>query len=126
VNVALADSASEVTALRRLYVWSVEFGLLGEPEDFRAHGAALLSSPAEFRAVCTGNASTKPYSLRALRCENAFSEVLTQYFVARDFSQYLDVLGEYEATMQHRPPKSADGEARVLPPVAAKGGQGRA
>jgi hypothetical protein len=46
-----------------------------------------------------------------------------QYFVARDFSQYLEVLAEYEATMQHQRPE--DGEARALP-VAAKGGVGRA
>jgi phenylalanine-4-hydroxylase len=125
INVRLADNASEVTALRRLYVWSIEFGLLGEPGDFRAHGAALLSSPAEFRAVCSGQSKTLPYSLQALQHENAFSEVLAQHFVARDFSQYLDVLDEYEATMQHRRSKSGP-VPRGSVALETKGGARRA
>ena len=102
VNLALADSASEVTALRRMYVWSIEFGLLGDPENFLVHGAALLSAPAEFRAVRAGAAKTIPYSLAALRHENAFSEMLTQYFVARDFAHYLSALAQYDATMHYQ------------------------
>jgi phenylalanine-4-hydroxylase len=102
VNAALADSASEVTALRRMYVWSIEFGLTGNAENFRAHGAALLSAPAELRAACSGVSRIVPYSPLAFRRENAFSEMLMQYFVARDFSQYQDTLADYEKTMRHR------------------------
>jgi phenylalanine-4-hydroxylase len=104
--------------LRRIYVWSVEFGLLGDAENFCAHGAALLSSPEEFRATRAGHARTLPYSSQALRHENAFSEVLTGYFVARDFAQYLEVLAEYETTMQHRLRTTTDATGRALAPPA--------
>jgi phenylalanine-4-hydroxylase len=126
VNLALADDASEVTALRRLYVWSIEFGLLGEPGDFRVHGAALLSSPAEFRAVRARDSLTLPYSLQALRHENAFSEVLTQYFVARDFAQYENVLAEYESTMRWKPDGASDRDAPALAPTGNERGVGHA
>jgi len=126
VNSALAHNASEVTALRRLYVWSIEFGLLGEPRDFRAHGAALLSSPAEFRAVRADDSQTLPYSLQTLRHENAFSEMLTQYFVARDFTQYESVLAEYEETMRRRSDGATDRDARALARTGKKRGVGRA
>ena len=95
INRALVDHASELTCLRRMYVWSIEFGLLGKPDDFLVHGAALLSSPTEFRAVCAGNARILPYSLHVVREENAFSDVLGRYFVARDFAQMREVLTAY-------------------------------
>jgi flavin reductase (DIM6/NTAB) family NADH-FMN oxidoreductase RutF/phenylalanine-4-hydroxylase len=97
VHIALRADPSEVTYLRRMYVWSIEFGLLGDKDHFSVHGAALLSSPTEFRALCAGRARLLPFSLDVIRYENAFSEVLGQYFVAPTFSALLDVLAEYEA-----------------------------
>jgi phenylalanine-4-hydroxylase len=98
----MVDGPSELTELRRMYVWSIEFGLMGDVDQFRIHGAALLSSPMEFRAVCAGTARIEPYSLDVVRYENAFSDLLAQYFVARDLSHMYDVMSAYEGRMLHK------------------------
>src|SRR6185312_4765546 len=48
VHRSLGRNASELTHLARMYLWSVEFGLLGRSDSFQVYGAALLSSPGEF------------------------------------------------------------------------------
>jgi phenylalanine-4-hydroxylase len=96
----LNSNASELTHLSRLYLWSVEFGLLADAEGFRVYGAALLSSPQEFRAVCEGAAPVLPYSLDVVRRDISFSDLQSQYFVARDFAHLHEVLESYQATMQ--------------------------
>jgi phenylalanine-4-hydroxylase len=105
VNAALESNASELTHLRRMYVWSIEFGLLGDPTDYRVHGAALLSSPAEFVIACGPGAPVVPYSLDVIHRENAFSEPVAQYFVARDIRQLTETLVSYECGMSHTPPE---------------------
>lgn len=106
VNRALGGQASEVTCLRRMYVWSIEFGLLGDCNEFSVHGAALLSSPNELHAARSGRAKISPYSLAVIHHENAFSDLLGQYFVANDFSHLLAVLAEYAGRM--RQPEAGD------------------
>ena len=97
---SISDGASELTHLRRLYVWSIEFGVIGSPDDFSIHGAALLSAPAEFRAVCArGAACLRTFAIDAVEYENAFSDLLSHYFVAHDFGHLHDVLTEYERLM---------------------------
>jgi phenylalanine-4-hydroxylase len=110
---ALQQDASELTRLRRMYIWSIEFGLLGTPEAYSIHGSALLSSPTEFRAACEGAASIVPYSLAVVDCENAVSDLLAQYFVATDFAHLRQVLASYEKGMTRPttdPPLSGERE----------------
>ncbi|HTV18011.1 MAG TPA: hypothetical protein VMG12_05055 [Polyangiaceae bacterium] len=97
---AMAVDGSELTHLRRLYVWSIEFGIMGAAGDFAIHGAAFLSAPAEFRALCAaGDACLEPYGLSSIDNENAFTELLHRYFVARDFEHLDEVLSAYERRM---------------------------
>jgi phenylalanine-4-hydroxylase len=117
----MTDNASESTHLRRLYVWSVEFGLVGSYDNFCIHGAALLSSPAEFRAVCEGAATLRLFGLDVIEQENAFSDVLNQYFVARDFSHLEEVLSAYEQRMLQRRGRSFTSEIRELVPATTRG-----
>ena len=49
-----------------MYLWSIEFGLMGNPSAFWVYGAALLSSPTEFRAVCEAPSRVRPYSLEVI------------------------------------------------------------
>lgn len=96
----LAADPSERTCLERMYLWSVEFGLLGTVDEFTVHGAAILSSPAEFRRLCTRAVRPSPYSIAVIHRDYAFTELQRAYFVARDFAQLHDVLAEYEAMGQ--------------------------
>jgi phenylalanine-4-hydroxylase len=110
---ALEEDASELARLRRMYIWSVEFGLLGTPDAYSIHGSALLSSPTEFRAACQGAAPIVPYSLAVVDCENAVSDLLPQYFVAADFAHLRQVLDLFEKEMTRPttdPPLSGDRE----------------
>jgi phenylalanine-4-hydroxylase len=112
---ATGARASELTHLRRLYVWSIEFGVMGSEGDFSIHGAALLSAPAEFRGLCThGAACLRPFDVGVIEQENAFSDLLNQYFVARDFSHLHEVLSEYELRMSHRQGAARTSEIRSL------------
>src|SRR5262249_52392996 len=44
---AARGSTSEATRLSRLYWWTVEYGLVGTPRDYKLYGAGLLSSLGE-------------------------------------------------------------------------------
>jgi phenylalanine-4-hydroxylase len=119
LNLELSCGASETTVLRRLYVWSIEFGLLRGPTEFRIHGAALLSAPAELGALCSGNSAIMQFTNAILEYENAFSEAQAQYFVAGDLADYQGVLTEYEASMQSQRSRALKREVcgRVAPGV---------
>ena len=117
----IRENTSELTHLRRLYVWSVEFGLLGSSDNFSIHGAALLSSPAEFRTVCAGTPTLRLFGMDVIDRENAFSDVLNQYFVARDFAHLEEVLSSYEQRMLQHRARSCASEIRELVPATGEG-----
>jgi phenylalanine-4-hydroxylase len=98
----LRRDASELTQLARMYLWSIEFGLLGAVDSFQVYGAAFLSSPAEFSFVCERAERFLPYSLDVVRHDIEFSDLQNHYFVATDFGHWHDVLMEYEGTMSGR------------------------
>jgi phenylalanine-4-hydroxylase len=98
----LRREASELTQLARMYLWSIEFGLLGAVDSFQVYGAAFLSSPTEFSFVCDRADSFLPYSLDVVGHDIEFSDLQKGYFVATDFGHWHDVLLEYEGTMPSR------------------------
>jgi phenylalanine-4-hydroxylase len=114
VYVKLAGNASQVTCLRRIYIWSIEFGLFGGDGEVTVHGAALMSAPTELSRVLSGTARLEPYSLSAIGHENDFSDLLERYFVARDYGHLHDVLSAYAASMQESMPGTS--EVRELRP----------
>ena len=120
VNHALVDNASQVTHLRRMYVWSVEFGLIDTQDSFSIYGADLISAPTEFRTVCE-KTPTLPYCLDIVHYENAFSEMLDQYFVARDFEHLDTVLSEYERLMQVSSVPQRSGIRELVPHATRQG-----
>lgn len=91
-QVALAASPSPLAQLDRMYLWSIEFGLMGTREDFRIYGAGLLSSPAEVEALCTGDAVILDYSPAVIRRGIHFSQHQSVYFLARDYAHLDEML----------------------------------
>ena len=120
----LLENASEVTCLRRMYIWSIEFGLFGTPDDFTVHGAALMSAPTELNRVLSGEARLEPYSLDSICHENSFCDLLEQYFVARDYAHLHEVLAAYATSVEGResyiPRTSEIRELRPEPPDLAR------
>jgi phenylalanine-4-hydroxylase len=91
-QVALAAAPSPLAQLDRMYLWSIEFGLMGTREDFRIYGAGLLSSPAEVEALCTGPSRILDYSATVVRHGINFSEHQSAYFLARDYAHLDETL----------------------------------
>lgn len=92
----LARRPSALTELGRLYVWTIEFGLMGTAAEFRIYGAGLLSSPAETRAVCLRHAPVRGLSPAAVRQDIHFSDLQSAYFAATDYEQLHRVLSAVE------------------------------
>lgn len=92
----LALNPSVLTQLGRLYLWSIEFGLMGTPEEFRIYGAGLLSSPAETRSVCQRGAPIRHISLGVVHRDIQFSDPQSSYFVASDYAQLNQILTSLE------------------------------
>jgi phenylalanine-4-hydroxylase len=92
VHRSLVHHPSALTELGRLYLWSIEFGLMGTPAEFRIYGAGLLSSPEETRAVCRRHAPIRELSLAAVRRDIRFSELQSAYFAAPDYAYLHRVL----------------------------------
>jgi phenylalanine-4-hydroxylase len=91
----LAARPSALTRLGRIFVWSVEFGLLGRPGAFTIHGPGLFSSHREAAAVCDGATPVIPYSLDVIETAFELSTVQKQLFVARDFAHLHHTLTEF-------------------------------
>jgi phenylalanine-4-hydroxylase len=92
----LQQTPSVLTQLGRLYLWSIEFGLMGSREDFRIYGAGLLSSAAELRSVCLHHAPIRDCSLAVVHLDIHFSDLQTTYFVAADYAQLNQILTTLE------------------------------
>jgi phenylalanine-4-hydroxylase len=97
-HAALASAPSPLAQLDRLYLWSIEFGLMGTPEDYQVYGAGLLSSPAEAEALFTRGATLLDFSSAVTRRGIHFSDYQSAYFVARDHAQLNAVLSEVESS----------------------------
>jgi phenylalanine-4-hydroxylase len=91
-QVALAASPSPLAQLDRMYLWSIEFGLMGTRDDFRVYGAGLLSSPAEVEALCTGPARILDYSAAVVRRGINFSDHQSAYYLARNYAHLDETL----------------------------------
>jgi phenylalanine-4-hydroxylase len=95
---ALAAAPSPLARLDRMYLWSIEFGLMGTPENFQIYGAGLLSSAGEVEALCSGRAPVFDYSSAVMDRDIAFSDYQSVYFVARDYAQLHDLLTSAQAS----------------------------
>jgi phenylalanine-4-hydroxylase len=99
VQRSLAHAPSALTQLGRMYLWSVEFGLMGNTHEFRIYGAGLLSSPAETRAVCEDQVPVHDFSLAVVSRDIVFSDHQTGYFVAASYAQLNDMLDELQKVL---------------------------
>jgi len=89
-----SGTLSEAARLARLYWWTVEYGLIGTPTDYRLYGAGLLSSIGEGH-FCHDAAVTKlPLGAACIDVAYDITRPQPQLFVARDFEQLNEVLDE--------------------------------
>lgn len=96
----LLETPSRITELSRLFLWSIEFGLIGTKNDYLVQGAGLLSSLAETASLFAPGVDVQRYSLEVTQRDILFSDFQHQYFVFRDYSELMIVLEQYERNQQ--------------------------
>lgn len=93
---------SENTRASRLYWWTAEYGLIGDPAAPKIFGAGLLSSIGEAEHCLTDAVKKLPLSLACVDTEYDITTMQPQLFVARDFDHLFEVLDAFEATLAWR------------------------
>lgn len=93
---------SEAALLSRFHWWTVEYGLMGKPEDFNIYGAGILSSVGESKACLDPKVKKLPLTVDCVNYNYDITEMQPQLFVAKDFDHLLEVLEEFADTMCFR------------------------
>jgi len=93
---------SEMTLIRNLHWWTVEYGLVGDLAHPKIYGAGLLSSIRESRSALQPDVVKLPYTLDAMDYSFDITNPQPQLFVTPDFAHLTKVLKEFADTMAVR------------------------
>lgn len=93
---------SEISLIRNLHWWTVEYGLIGTIDDPKIYGAGLLSSIGESAWCMKDEVKKIPYSIDAAYQEFDITKPQPQLFVTPDFAYLQEVLEEFANTMAVR------------------------
>ncbi|APD07014.1 phenylalanine 4-monooxygenase [Flavobacteriaceae bacterium UJ101] len=85
-------SLSEMSLIRNLHWWTVEYGLIGTLEDPKIYGAGLLSSIGESKWCMSDKVAKLPYTLDAAYQSFDITQPQPQLFVTPDFAHLSYVL----------------------------------
>ncbi|MEH6635681.1 MAG: aromatic amino acid hydroxylase [Halioglobus sp.] len=97
---AANETPSETALLARLHWWTVEYGLVGDPDDYRIFGAGLLSSLGE-SMDCLDDTAVKKRRLTvdAINCPYDITQQQPQLFVTKSCRHLSQVLEEFGRQM---------------------------
>ncbi|MES2811980.1 MAG: aromatic amino acid hydroxylase [Bacteroidota bacterium] len=93
---------SEMSKIRNLHWWTVEYGLIGTVENPKIYGAGLLSSIGESAWCMTDNVKKIPYDISAADQSFDITKPQPQLYVTQDFAQLSSVLEEFANKMALR------------------------
>lgn len=93
---------SEMSLIRNLHWWTVEYGLVGSLENPKIYGAGLLSSIGESAWCMTDEVEKKPYSMETVHQSFDITKPQPQLFVTPDFAYLNRVLEEFADQMALR------------------------
>ncbi len=94
--------ASEISLIRNLHWWTVEYGLVGSIENPKIYGAGLLSSIGESEWCMKDEVKKIPYSIDAAYQDFDITKPQPQLYVTPDFAYLQQVLEEFANTMAVR------------------------
>ncbi|MFA8299679.1 MAG: aromatic amino acid hydroxylase [Hyphomicrobiales bacterium] len=92
---------SELSQIRNLHWWTVEYGLIGDINKPKIYGAGLLSSIGESYSSLQDDVKKMPYNLEAARIPFDITTRQPQLFVTPDFGHLVDILKKFEKTMAY-------------------------
>lgn len=90
---------SEMTLIRNLHWWTVEYGLIGTVEKHKIYGAGLLSSIGESMSCLEPKVKKLPYTIDAMNCHYDITKPQPQLFVTPNFAHLTTVLNEFKKSM---------------------------
>ncbi len=93
---------SEMALIRNLHWWTVEYGLIGTPDNPKIYGAGLLSSIGESAWCMTDEVKKLPYTIEAAFTGFDITQPQPQLFVTPDFAHLSQVLEDFANTMALR------------------------
>ena len=93
---------SEMSRIRNLHWWTVEYGLIGTVENPKIYGAGLLSSIGESAWCMTDNVKKIPYDISAADQSFDITKPQPQLYVTPDFAKLSQVLEEFANKMALR------------------------
>lgn len=93
---------SEMSKIRNLHWWTVEYGLIGTVEDPKIYGAGLLSSIGESAWCMTDNVTKIPYDISAADQSFDITKPQPQLYVTPDFAHLSMVLEQFANKMALR------------------------
>lgn len=99
---AIKEVPSEMSLIRNLHWWTVEYGLIGELEKPKIYGAGLLSSIGESYSSLQPSVKKLPYAIDAANYNFDITTRQPQLFVTPDFQHLVSVLEEFANTMALR------------------------
>ncbi len=93
---------SEISLIRNLHWWTVEYGMVGSVENPKIYGAGLLSSIGESEWCMKNEVKKIPYSVDAAYQDFDITKPQPQLYVTPDFAYLQQVLEEFANTMAVR------------------------
>lgn len=93
---------SEMSRIRNLHWWTVEYGLIGTTENPKIYGAGLLSSIGESAWCMTDEVKKIPYDISAADKSFDITKPQPQLYVTPDFAHLSLVLEEFAEKMAVR------------------------
>jgi phenylalanine-4-hydroxylase len=94
--------ASEAAKLSRMHWWTVEYGLIGSPDNFKLYGAGLLSSVGESQACMQTEVKKLAMSLDCVNHDYDITSMQPQLFVTKNWLELIEVLEKFADTMGFR------------------------
>lgn len=93
---------SEMSRIRNLHWWTVEFGLIGDLKHPKIYGAGLLSSIGESYNCLQDHIKKIPYTVDAANFSFDITSQQPHLFVTPSFEHLNDVLQEFADSMAYR------------------------
>ena len=100
--VKVIEEPSEMSLIRNLHWWTVEYGLIGDLDYPKIYGAGLLSSIGESETSLKADVKKIPYSIDAMNYGFDITTQQPQLFVTPDFKHLTSVLNEFVETMAYK------------------------
>lgn len=96
---SISGMPSEMTLIRNLHWWTVEYGLIGNIDKPKIYGAGLLSSIGESKNALKFDVTKIHYSIEAMDYGFDITKPQPQLFVTPDFETLTSVLEEFTDQM---------------------------